>query len=843
MNCEGLFAGFARAALVSWLAALPSFVSVLNAAEFEVVDKLTANGYTLFRSSVEVRGVVGVSTGTPQAALDIVSTGTTHAEMSQLWRAGDGVIKGSMSATGYLQAVKFIGDGSGLTGIAAGDNLGNHIATTTLNMAAFDITGVSTISASGIYISSYGVMQTTGIGLGSVVGNVRGKGAVDLQPRRIAAAQVASGQYSLIGGGQENTAAGTSAVVGGGKNNTTSDDYAVVSGGRNNTASVGDATVGGGADNLASGYGSVIAGGWDNISAGDASAISGGWNNSAPGYYSSVPGGRGNIASGFYSWAGGYNSVSSADGAFTWSDSAGYDTQNTVVDRTIFKNRGGFLVTGSTNPAMTGTLDRGVLMAGNGLVGISTGAPYAALDVVSSGTASNIYAQIWRNGSGVEVASMTSEGTLYVTAMGKGDNLGNHIATQNLDLAQFPVINVSSLAMVGDGIRIATSVYAGASGVFISTSGQMMTLGLGNGTALPNARGLGAMDFQTYRYASTNVASARYSGIFSGTGNTASGSWAVVLGGDSNVASGYEDVVVGGSWNTASGGDSVVSGGYNNSATSENAVISGGNDNTASGNSSVIAGGSNNTAAGTWASIGGGGYNDANASNSTVSGGYDNHALGDYSSIPGGRGNSLTNSFSFAAGYYAQSTSSGTFTWADSQGTVVLNNFIDRTVFKNRGGFKITAQTGAISANLAMLEVVSTGTASNIYAQIWRNGGGVVVASMTSEGKLFADGSGLTGVSGGSSGPSIEVSTINATATTPYGGVNITTNTFVNGSLLVQSYSSGDYSLRVSTSSTAGQYSIAVSSLGITNINSLVIENRTSDPVAPVTGQIWLRVD
>jgi len=543
MNCEGLFAGFARAALVSWLAALPSFVSVLNAAEFEVVDKLTANGYTLFRSSVEVRGVVGLSTGAPAAALDIVSTGTTHAEMAQLWRAGDGVIKGSMSATGYLQAVKFIGDGSGLTGITAGDDLGNHVATTTLNMA------------------------------------------------------------------------------------------------------------------------------------------------------------------------------------------------------------------------------------------------------------------------------------------------------------QFPVVNVSSISMLGDGIRIATSVYAGASGVFISTSGQMMTLGLGNGTALPNARGLGAMDFQTYRYASTNVASARYSGIFSGTGNTASGPWAVVLGGDSNVAGDYDDVVAGGSWNTASGGDSAVSGGYNNSATAEQSVVSGGNDNAASGANSAIGGGANNAAGGAFSLIGGGYYNQANYPYATVSGGMQNYANGDYSSIPGGRNNALTNSYSLAAGYAAQSSSSGTFTWADSQGSTVQNNVMDRTVFKNRGGFKITAQTGAISANLAMLEVVSTGTASNIYAQIWRNGGGVVVASMTSEGKLFADGSGLTGVSGGSSGPSIEVSTINATATTPYGGVNITTNTFVNGSLLVQSYSSGDYSLRVSTSSTAGQYSIAVSSLGITNVNNLVIENRTSDPVAPVTGQIWLRVD
>jgi len=47
----------------------------------------------------------------------------------------------------------------------------------------------------------------------------------------------------------------------------------------------------------------------------------------------------------------------------------------------------------------------------------------------------------------------------------------------------------------------------------------------------------------------------------------------------------------------------------------------------------------------------------------------------------------------------------------------------------------------------------------------------------------------------------------------------------------------------ISTSSTAGQYSIAVASTGVTNINSLVIENRTSAPASPVTGQIWLRVD
>ncbi|MCK5583498.1 MAG: hypothetical protein KAI33_06895, partial [Elusimicrobiales bacterium] len=61
--------------------------------------------------------------------------------------------------------------------------------------------------------------------------------------------------------------------------------------------------------------------------------------------------------------------------------------------------------------------------------------------------------------------------------------------------------------------------------------------------------------------------------------------------------------------------------------------------------------------------------------------------------------------------------------------------------------------------------------------------------------------------------------------------------------LHVQAYEAGKYTLQVSTSSTAGHYSIAVSSEGLTNVNNLVIENRTSDPVSPVTGQIWLRVD
>lgn len=45
-----------------------------------------------------------------------------------------------------------------------------------------------------------------------------------------------------------------------------------------------------------------------------------------------------------------------------------------------------------------------------------------------------------------------------------------------------------------------------------------------------------------------------------------------------------------------------------------------------------------------------------------------------------------------------------------------------------------------------MLDVVSTGTASNVFAQIWRNSSGVAQASMTATCALYADGSGLRNI-------------------------------------------------------------------------------------------------
>jgi len=123
-------------------------------------------------------------------------------------------------------------------------------------------------------------------------GNQRGLHAVDLQSLRSAATQVASGNYSVIGGGQNNTASSSYATVGGGQNNTASGDYATVGGGLLNSASGYSATVGGGSYNTASGYTATVGGGTNNTASGNYSVVPGGSYNTANANYNLVFGER-----------------------------------------------------------------------------------------------------------------------------------------------------------------------------------------------------------------------------------------------------------------------------------------------------------------------------------------------------------------------------------------------------------------------------------------------------------------------------------------------------------------------------------------------------------------------
>jgi len=143
-------------------------------------------------------------------------------------------------------------------------------------------------------------------------GNARGQGAVDLQSARSAATQVASGDYSVIGGGEGNTASGDLATVGGGYANTASGDLATVGGGYANTTSGDHATVGGGGKNTASGSFATVGGGYGSLASSDYATVGGGSSNTASGNYATVGGGGDNTASG--SWAtvgGGYQNTAS----------------------------------------------------------------------------------------------------------------------------------------------------------------------------------------------------------------------------------------------------------------------------------------------------------------------------------------------------------------------------------------------------------------------------------------------------------------------------------------------------------------------------------------------------
>jgi hypothetical protein len=237
-----------------------------------------------------------------------------------------------------------------------------------------------------------------------------------------------------------------------------------------------------------------------------------------------------------------------------------------------------------------------------------------------------------------------------------------------------------------------------------------------------NARGANAVDWQTYRTAATQVASAAYSVVAGGLvnsstalasvisggyGNSTSGAngYSAILGGYSNVASGAYATVAGGSTNTSAGWYNFIGGGFTNSGTANSAVTT--QSGTMNGTTAVTLSGSNasikvgqyitgtsiagdtyvaaisgtsltlsKNASGSSTStlsfytphgvVVGGGNNQATGSYSFIGGGGDagtaanrNVASGDWSVVGGGTKNSANAPFSFIGSGYGNTTSTG----------------------------------------------------------------------------------------------------------------------------------------------------------------------------------------
>lgn len=106
-------------------------------------------------------------------------------------------------------------------------------------------------------------------------GNSRGQLSTDWQKSRGSAGQVTQGNYSSIGGGQNNQTGGAHGAIPGGFGNNVNDAYGSIGGGNSNTAG-NAAHVGGGVSNSASASYSTVAGGESNATTGSRSWCPGG---------------------------------------------------------------------------------------------------------------------------------------------------------------------------------------------------------------------------------------------------------------------------------------------------------------------------------------------------------------------------------------------------------------------------------------------------------------------------------------------------------------------------------------------------------------------------------------
>ena len=141
--------------------------------------------------------------------------------------------------------------------------------------------------------------------------------------------------------------------------------------------------------------------------------------------------------------------------------------------------------------------------------------------------------------------------------------------------------NTYNIQPADDGVGATVDLTASGFGTFTVAAG--------------NVRGEHAVDLQTVRQVSSNVASGDYSVLIGGVGSSTSADFSAVVGGAFNVASEEFSTVIGGSGNSASGVYSVA-GGQGNTSSGEASATLGGFLNDASGDYSGIIWGRFNTA-------------------------------------------------------------------------------------------------------------------------------------------------------------------------------------------------------------------------------------------------------
>jgi hypothetical protein len=504
-------------------------------------------------------------------------------------------------------------------------------------------------------------------------GNKRGNNAVDWQTSRTANTQVASGIYSTIAGGQNNTASDLESTVSGGNTNTASGINSTVGGGYLNTASNGYATIGGGSGNTASGDGSTISGGGNNTASGLISSIGGGDNNTASASYSVVSGGRQNqatdetatvgggntnIASGVSSTisggqdnntAGAHSTIAGGQGltftanaqnSFGFNGNASTGDKDITIDaaNTAVFNNTDFWLTNNDNVTRSLRFYERYDMDGD----FPNGTNYVGFRAPNSIVADVTWTLPNADGTNGQVLSTDGLGTLtWVTA---GGGALTHFTESLQTTGAFTTTNAGVQLLANNATATNIDIALTPKG-----NGALTAQVADNAAAGGNKRGANAVDWQTIRNNPSQVASGNYATIAGGYRNSASGNWSFVVG-QENSASGVVSTVAGGYLNTASGERATISGGGENIANNFNATVGGGSFNIASGDRSVVAGGYNNQATEYHSTVAGGAGHRVNSAGSSIGGGISNRIDGDQSVIAGGNENRIDGAFAFIGG-------------------------------------------------------------------------------------------------------------------------------------------------------------------------------------------------
>lgn len=600
----------------------------------------------------------------------------------------------ALHVAGTVTADRFVGDGAGLSGVAAS-------------------------SINGLPPGALWQLGGNQVAPGQFLGSTNNQGLVLAVAGQPALTMGTNG--SLTMGLCTN---GAQAAVALGAYSTASGPYSFALG-RNVLATnwgslaVGDGTIAAGWCSLAGGD-SSWAYGWDSFALGERS-FAGGDFSVALGVGASATG-QASFAQGIYAEADGLNALAIGNQVTAKSDNSvaigalSDATANLAVAlgyRAQALHWASFVWADYTPAKFESTANNQFLIRASGGVGIGTNNPQSALHVVGTVTADAFAGPLITSGD--MAAARLNVGTnqvlsgMYATLAG---------GEANTNVADFAVLGGGEWNSIGTNAD--QSVLCGGEENTIAWAAGLCFLGGGQRNSLEPAAWHCALVGGGDNHIQHSVEYAILGGgmhngidpladfgvLVGGQCNriTTNTIFAFIGGGTFNTNSGSGSALIGGAYNViGTNALSVFLGGGNGNTVATNAIyasLCGGISNSASGAAAFIGGGgfdgvnpAGNTAGGAAAAIAGGTANTASGSRSTVAGGHNNSATNWYATVPGGAWNTAGGQSSFAAGQAARALNDGCFVWncdwMNALSTTAANQFLARA----NGGFSFYTST------------------------------------------------------------------------------------------------------------------------------------------------------